>query len=73
MASSDCLKTGNANVIPKGKSQTIQHPDCFEQLLKSVHEWIGGFHGTQNTGRNIERLLVKIDIKLASYKPLEVE
>ena len=60
-------QTGNTFVTPKRKNQTIQHPEGFEALLNSVRERIEGvFHELQNTGRNLERLLAKTVIGLAT-------
>jgi len=60
-------QTGNTILTPKRKNQTIQHPDGFERLLNSVRERIEGvFHELQNTGRNVERLLAKTVIGLAT-------
>ena len=47
--------------------KACQHPDGFESLLNSVRERIEGvFHELQNTGRNVERLLAKTIIGLAT-------
>jgi len=60
-------QTGNTMHTPKRKNQKIQHPDGFESLLNSVRERIEGvFHELQNTGRNVERLLAKTIIGLAT-------
>jgi len=60
-------QTGNTFVTPKRKNQTIQHPEGFEALLNGVRERIEGvFHELQNTGRNLERLLAKTVIGLAT-------
>jgi hypothetical protein len=60
-------QTGNTFVTPMRKNQTIQHPDGFEALLNGVRERIEGvFHELQNTGRNLERLLAKTVIGLAT-------
>ena len=60
-------QTGNTITTPKRKNQKIQHPDGFERLLNSVRERIEGvFHELQNTGRNMERLLAKTVIGLAT-------
>lgn len=60
-------QTGNTIVTPKRKNQMLQHPDGFEKLLNTVRERIEGvFHELQNTGRNIERLLAKTVVGLAT-------
>jgi hypothetical protein len=60
-------QTGNTITTPKRKNQKIQHPDGFERLLNSVRERIEGvFHELQNTGRNVERLLAKTVVGLAT-------
>lgn len=60
-------QTGTTFVTPKRKNQKIQHPDGFETLLNSVRERIEGvFHELQNTGRNLERLLAKTVVGLAT-------
>ena len=54
-------------MTPKRKNQKIQHPDGFECLLNNVRERIEGvFHELQNTGRNLERLLAKTVVGLAT-------
>jgi len=60
-------QTGNTLTTPRRKNQTLQHPAGFERLLNSVRERIEGvFHELQNTGRNVERLLAKTVIGLAT-------
>lgn len=60
-------QTGNTITTPKRKNQKIQHPDGFERLLNSLRERIEGvFHELQNTGRNVERLLAKTVVGLAT-------
>lgn len=60
-------QTGNTIMTPKRKNQKIQHPDGFECLLNNVRERIEGvFHELQNTGRNLERLLAKTVVGLAT-------
>ena len=60
-------QTGNTINTPKRKNQKIQHPDGFERLLNSVRERIEGvFHEIQNTGRNLERLLARTVVGLAT-------
>ena len=60
-------QTGNTISTPKRKNQKIQHPDGFERLLNSVRERIEGvFHEIQNTGRNLERMLAKSVVGLAT-------
>lgn len=60
-------QTGNTVMTPKRKNQKIQHPDGFECLLNNVRERIEGvFHELQNTGRNLERLLAKTVVGLAT-------
>lgn len=60
-------QTGNTMLTPKRKNQKIQHPAGFERLLNHVRERIEGvFHELQNTGRNLERLLAKTVVGLAT-------
>lgn len=60
-------QTGNTISTPKRKNQKLQHPDGFECLLNSVRERIEGvFNEIQNTGRNLERLLAKTVVGLAT-------
>jgi len=59
--------TRNRIYTPKRVNQSDQNPVTFDRWLNSVRERIEGvFHEIQNTGRNIERLLAKTVIGLAT-------
>ena len=59
--------TRNRIYTPKRVNQSDQNPVAFDRWLNSVRERIEGvFHEIQNTGRNIERLLAKTVIGLAT-------
>ena len=60
-------QTANRVWTAKRVNQKEQNPQWFDRLLNSVRERIeGSFNELQNTGRNLERLLVKTVIGLAT-------
>lgn len=60
-------QTNNLIWTPKRSNQYLQNDKSLDQWLCSVRERIEGvFHEIQNTGRNIERLLSKTVIGLAT-------
>lgn len=59
--------TRNRIYTPKRANQSDQNPAEFDRWLNSIRERIEGvFNEIQNTGRNIERLLAKTVIGLAT-------
>lgn len=59
-------QTGNRVWTPKRGNQ-VQNPPAFDHLLGHVRERIEGtFNEVQNTGRNLERMLTKTVIGLAT-------
>jgi hypothetical protein len=59
--------TRNRVYTPKRANQTHQNPVSFDRWLNSTRERIEGvFNEIQNTGRNVERLLAKTVIGLAT-------
>ncbi|MEZ4620183.1 MAG: IS982 family transposase [Caldilineaceae bacterium] len=59
---------GNRIWTPKRTNQHTQNPPGFDQWLNAKRERIEGlFHEVQNTGRNLERLLRKSVIGLATH------
>ena len=59
--------TRNRIYTPKRANQSDQNPAEFDRWLNSVRERIEGvFNEVQNTGRNIERLLAKTVVGLAT-------
>ena len=59
--------TRNRIYTPKRANQSDQNPAEFDRWLNSIRERIEGvFNEIQNTGRNIERLLAKTIIGLAT-------
>ena len=59
--------TRNRIFTPKRVNQSDQNPISFDRWLNSIRERIEGvFHEIQNTGRNVERLLAKTIIGLAT-------
>jgi hypothetical protein len=59
---------GNHIWTPKRANQLIQNPVEFDRWLNSLRERIeGAFNELQNTGRNLERLLRKTVIGLATH------
>ena len=60
-------QTGNRIWTAKRINQKEQNPQWFDRLLNSVRERIeGSFNESQNTGRNLERLLAKTVIGLTT-------
>jgi hypothetical protein len=59
--------TRNRIFTPKRINQSDQNPATFDRWLNSIRERIEGvFNEIQNTGRNVERLLAKTIIGLAT-------
>jgi hypothetical protein len=59
---------GNRICTPKRANQANQNPEEYDRLLNSLRERIEGtFNELQNTGRNLERLLRKTVIGLATH------
>lgn len=59
--------TGNRIWTVKRANQHDQNPPAFDTLLNSIRERIeGAFNEIQNTGRNLERLLAKTVLGLAT-------
>lgn len=59
---------GNRIWTPKRANQLIQNPAQFDRWLNSLRERIeGAFNELQNTGRNLERLLRKTIVGLATH------
>ncbi len=59
-------QTGNKILTPKRKNQA-QNPPGYDSMLNRIRERIEGlFHELQNTGRNLERLLAKTVVGLAT-------
>lgn len=60
-------QTRNRIYTPKRVNQSDQNPETFDRWLNSIRERIEGvFNEIQNTGRNVERLLAKTIIGLAT-------
>jgi hypothetical protein len=60
-------QTGNCVWTPKRSNQHCQNPREFDRWLNSVRERIEGvFHELTNTGRNLEKLLAKTVVGLAT-------
>lgn len=60
-------QTNNLIWTPRRSNQYLQNTPCLDRWLSSVRERIeGAFHETQNTGRNIERLLTKTVVGLCT-------
>lgn len=61
-------RRGNRIWTQKRKNQIEQNPKEFDRLLNSVRERVeGAFNEIQNTGRNLERLLRKTVMGLATH------
>ena len=59
--------TRNRIYTPKRSNQSDQNPASFDRWLNSIRERIEGvFNEIQNTGRNVERLLAKTVVGLAT-------
>ena len=59
---------GNRIWTPKRINQRVQNPEGFDQWLNAWRERIeGAFNEVQNTGRNLERLLRKTVMGLATH------
>jgi hypothetical protein len=60
-------QTGNRIWTPKRNNQYHQNAQAFDQWLNSVRERIEGvFHELTDTGRNLEKLLAKTIVGLAT-------